>query len=572
MTTQHTPEERRGAIGLSVTDDHMEAWVQVQDGFEPSGEDYREALHAAGIIEGIDEDALAGAEANPPVYEGVVLARGRLPVAGRQAEVEFLFATLKSPFVAPDDLDAPLAIDFRESKVLQHVGAGDVLARKRPASVGVSGATVFGAELPASGGGDTVFLASTNCTYSDDRTAILAKISGVPILEKGNKVSVQAVLQAKNVDYSSGNLHHIGSVKIDGDVLPGFRIEATGNIDVGGTVEGASLLAGGMVLIRGGIRNRATVEAVGDVFVKFVDSESSVKSQSSIHVALDCIQSRLDASECIVVGGQISGGHAKSGLLIEARGVGSMREVATRVEILRVVGDAALVQAREELARLEAAATQPMRSQGSAGPSVVPGGRTSVAAGGARPSMVAPPRLIAPPAMRPVGTSLLPRPNMPAIMPRPPTGLGAPLRLPKPPPPGASLLPRAGVLLAKPTVTASDTPGATKPESLGARLGLPSVASAPQTASQMRRAVQEQVRHEWDVLASRRVVDYLVTELANTNTTRGRVVVRGNVHAGTTVAIHHMVQEVHSPVQGRVYFAGEGYVKEAIVAMAHLGT
>lgn len=577
MTTQHTPEERRAAIQLSVTEDHMEAWVQVYEGFAPSAEDFREALSAAGIVCGIDEAALAAVEKQAPVYEPVRVASGQAAVDGTNAEVEFLFATLKSPFVVPDDPDAPIAIDFKESKVLQHVGAGDVLARKTMATAGSSGFTVFGATLPARSGADVHFVAAVNTSYSDDRTAIIAKISGVPALEKGNKVSVQAVFQTKNVDYASGNIHHIGSVKIDGDVLPGFRVEATGNIEVGGTVEGASLLAGGMVLIKGGIRNHATVEAVGDVFVKFVDSESSVKSQGSIQVALDCIQSKLDALECIVVGGQMSGGHAKAGLSIEAGSGGSAREVATRFEVLRNVSEGALIQAKDEVARLEAAAAQPMRTQ-AVGPASMTPGKKPLAAVPQRPSLAGPSRVLAPPAARPVGTSLAPRPGgLPPIVQRPPAGLAGNVRLPKPPgapqapAAGASLPPRPGALLPKPSPSAPAgkpaLPALKPPTTMGAIPGAPQI----QTAGAMRRQAQDQVRHEWDILSGRRLVDYLTAEVGHPNVMRGRVLIRGEIHPGTTIGIHRMSLDVNSKVIGRVYFAGEGFVKEAIAAMGHLG-
>ena len=594
MSVQHTPEERRAAVQVSVTEDHQEAWVQVYEGYAPSAEDYREALSNAGVLSGIDEAALVAAERDVPVYNPVCLARGALPVEGTNAEVEFLFATLKSPFIVPDDPDAPIAIDFRESKVLQHVGHGDVLARKTPATPGSNGFTVFGVSLPARSGSDMVFVAATNTAYSDDRTAIIAKISGVPALEKGNKISVQAVLQAKNVDYSSGNIHHIGSVKIDGDVLPGFRVEATGNIEVGGTVEGANLLAGGMVLIKGGIRNQTTIEAVGDVFVKFVDSESSVKSQGSIQVALDSIQSKLDALECIVIGGQVSGGQAKAGVSIEANAAGSSREIATRVEVLRNATEAVLVQARDDLQRIEAAATQPMRTQASAPMSMMPGGKRPLAPAPQRPGIGMPPRMIAAPASRPVGTSIAPRPGVPPIVPRPPAGLAPNLRLPKPPgalgapsmmprpgtvgaPATPSMMPRPGALGVRPALPSAAPGAGSKPPAQALapaiRLAAPGLPTIPQSAGQMRRVVHDQVRHEWDVLAARRLVDYLVAELAHPNPLRGRVLIRGEVQPGTTIAIHRMTLDVSSKVQGRVYFAGEGgYVKEAIASMGHLGS
>ncbi len=107
----------------------------------------------------------------------------------------------------------------------------------------------------------------------------------------------------------------------------------------------------------------------------------------------------------------------------------------------------------------------------------------------------------------------------------------------------------------------------------GLRLPAPAVpqAAVPQTAGQMRRQVQEQVRHEWDVLSARRLVEYLVAEVGHPNVMRGRVLIRGEIHPGTTVSIHRMGLDVGSKAMGRVYFAGDGFVKEAIAAMGHLG-
>jgi hypothetical protein len=276
----------------------------------------------------------------------------------------------------------------------------------------------------------------------------------------------------------------------------------------------------------------------------------------------------------------MSGGQAKAGVSIEANAAGSSREIATRLEVLRNATEAALLQSKDELQRLEAAATQPMRTQAAGPMSMMPGGKKPIGApGAARPSIAAPPRVIAPPAARPVGAAPA-RPGLPAIVPRPPSGLAPNLRLPKPPgapaapapPPGGSLVPRPGSLVGRPPMPgAAATASGSKPPVPAVRLAAPALPTVPQTAGAMRRQVQDQVRHEWDVLAARRLVDYLTVEVSHPNPVRGRVLIRGEIHPGTTVGIHRMNLDVNSKVQGRVYFAGDGYVKEAIAAMGHLG-
>ena len=68
-------------------------------------------------------------------------------------------------------------------------------------------------------------------------------ISGHVILEN-DKIFVSNVLELVNVDNSTGDIDYEGDVVVNGNVLAGFTVKATGDITVSGIVEGATVIAG----------------------------------------------------------------------------------------------------------------------------------------------------------------------------------------------------------------------------------------------------------------------------------------------------------------------------------------
>src|SRR5690606_8653815 len=76
------------------------------------------------------------------------------------------------------------------------------------------------------------------------------------------------------VDNKVGNIDFNGSVMVRGNVLNGFRIKASGDVEVKGIVEGGYIENTGDVIVKQGIQgyNRLTINTKGSVTTKFVEN------------------------------------------------------------------------------------------------------------------------------------------------------------------------------------------------------------------------------------------------------------------------------------------------------------
>jgi uncharacterized protein (DUF342 family) len=122
-------------------------------------------------------------------------------------------------------------------------------------------------------------------------------------------------------------------VKIGGNVLPGFTVKATQDIDVAGVVEGATLEAGGKVTVRGGVRQHAVITSHSDVSVRFVDSESSITTRANLMVVESAMHSTLTAGLAIKVGRKLIGGTAQAGEYISAEQIGAIGGTHTVLDV-----------------------------------------------------------------------------------------------------------------------------------------------------------------------------------------------------------------------------------------------
>jgi len=459
--------ERPPKLDVAVTEDGLEAYVQALPDVPIAVGDVLHALAYYNVTFGIDTSLVAEvARANDP-DRPMLVARGRAAIAGRDASIEYFFETAAAnptpaamPAVASqEDKEAQELIanadqlDFRLGKVLPNVQPGDVLATKIPAMAGTPGNTVFGTSIPAPHGKDLSFAIGRNTKFGDDDLSIIARISGTPVVERDGKVSVLDTYVVKEVNLATGSISHIGNVRVDGDVLAGFTVEATGDIDVHGNVEGATLVAGRNLVVRGGMRGRARGEAAGDVVVRFVDPECTVKAKGKVIVQRNCIQGTIEALEKVSVGGNLIGGHVRSAMGVDAAVVGSSGAVPTTLEIDHTLSEALLAHLREELERLEtggeSAFTNPQPAsleEEEFEPSPLTGASPSSSAIPASPSTTRPnslpPRPGATPSRAPIPppantisrmkASIPPAPRSPSLPPRPQAASAS--RLPAAPP------------------------------------------------------------------------------------------------------------------------------------------
>jgi uncharacterized protein (DUF342 family) len=127
------------------------------------------------------------------------------------------------------------------------------------------------------------------------------------------------------VDFSTGNIRASGSVRVRGQVTPGFVVQAGKLAEIFGDVWEGVIEAKGDVKVRGAITAGSRVKAGGNVSARFV-LNSRVEAEGDVDVALSVTGSEIYAKGRLrVVGSQgvILGGEVNAALGIEARTIGS---------------------------------------------------------------------------------------------------------------------------------------------------------------------------------------------------------------------------------------------------------
>ena len=155
---------------------------------------------------------------------------------------------------------------------------------------------------------------------------------------------VEPVLVVEAVTMASGNINFEGSVVIRGDVASGMSVTATGDIEIGGVVELATLDAAGSIVVRGGIIG-GLGRKDGGVQMLRAKANFEVGYAQNAHIeAGDCIviddtavQCELVATNHILVGrkkrGCLIGGKHQATLSVTAKEIGSAQRVATVFEM-----------------------------------------------------------------------------------------------------------------------------------------------------------------------------------------------------------------------------------------------
>lgn len=329
--------ERQDAhFELEIAPDAMSAWMTVtpaRGGHPLKVDDVVPALAQAGVLFGIDEQALLQVCAAPDGGR-VLAAQGKPARNGEDARFEMLVDVTRDrrPKVGEDGL-----IDFRELGDIPVVDADQPLMKIVPETVGFLGRNVRAEVLEPVGGRPVAFPADLPGAKVDaqDPRLLRAVFKGQPV-RIGDGVMVEQVIFFKGASMASGNIAFDGTVHIEGDVLTGMKVQASGDIIVTGTVDGGHLEAGGSIKVGGGIIAQASARAGDSLSARFVEN-SQVDAGVGIAIDSMVLQSQLQAGNQIIVGtqspqrGRLVGGSARAMMLIRTPLLGDQASAVTQV-------------------------------------------------------------------------------------------------------------------------------------------------------------------------------------------------------------------------------------------------
>lgn len=297
-----------------------------------SKRDILRELDALHISHGIEKDAIESFLTDRQYCTDYVVARGKEPRHGKDARIEYYFNTdLRAKPTRREDG----SVDFFNLNTINHCKEGELLARLYPEDRGDYGQNIIGEKLKPRDVKHFVLKFGNNIEVSEDKTEIYSRINGHVMLME-NKVFVSDVYEVENVGTATGNIVSEGSVIVSGNVQAGFSVNATGNVEVRGVVEGASITAGGDIIIARGMNGmgKGILKAGGRIVAKFfenatVESGSYVEADSIMH-------SRVSARTEINVDGRkgfIAGGVVRATSRISCKILGSSIGADTVVEV-----------------------------------------------------------------------------------------------------------------------------------------------------------------------------------------------------------------------------------------------
>ncbi len=346
-------EVRDASAAIEVAADKMAAWLTVTPpcgGAAITREQIDRALSDKGITAGILAEEIGRVLENGAA-DRTLIAQGREAAHGEDGRLECLIAMVKDRHPHLDENDIA---DYRDLGGIVSVHQGERLMQKHPPTPGEAGENVLGQVIPAKPGKEAMYSTQLKGAIADpeDPAFLIAEIPGQPV-EVSHGMTVEPTVMLKTVDLSTGNLDFDGTVHITGDVHAGMSIRATGDIHVDGTVEAATLDAGGDIIVKGGIIGHnevhdhpdekqksgiARIRCKGSCSAHFIEN-ASVETDDSILVANLVMQSELAAVNQIMVGkpgsgmGRIIGGLSEATLLVQAATIGSPAGVKTRVMV-----------------------------------------------------------------------------------------------------------------------------------------------------------------------------------------------------------------------------------------------
>ncbi len=321
---------------VRISKDNMKAFVTIS---KPIGGEVmtekaiHEALAQNGVVLNINEAEITNI-VNQKIYDKEVLvAEGIQPQDGKDAELTYHFDISSERTI---NIDKDGKIDYHELSLIKNVRAGDKLVTLTPHTEGIPGKNVQGAEVPGKDGKKLALPRGKNAEASESGLELLAAVDGeVKVID--GKVNVFSVYEVKqNVDNSTGNIRFNGKVVIMGNVLTGFIIEAEGDVEVYGVVEGAQIKSNGNIILHRGIQgmNRGELYCEGDLIAKFIENskieaKGNIQSDAIMHSQVVCGK-KLEAAGRK---GLLVGGSFKVGEEIKAKVVGSPMATITELEV-----------------------------------------------------------------------------------------------------------------------------------------------------------------------------------------------------------------------------------------------
>ncbi|HOJ12810.1 MAG TPA: FapA family protein, partial [Clostridiales bacterium] len=345
-------------IQVNISPDKMKAFIIISasdyNNEVPSLMELLNYLKENEVVYGINKDILNVIISQGLFNQEVLVAEGTYPVdgIGGSLKLHFNIKRDKKPAILEDG-----RVDFRNLGLIENVRKGQKLCSIIPPLPGEDGKTVTGEVIASSKGKPAKSPIGKNVELTEGLDGLIASIDG-QVSYLNDRIHVYPYYEvSSDVDNSTGNINFVGNVIIRGSILSGFQVEAGGNIEIWGVVEGATVKAGGDILIRRGVQgnSKATIISEGNIVARYIEhsnieAKNDIRAEAIMHSTVKCGgKLELSGRKGLLVGGNI-----KVRKEIKAKVIGSQMATFTEIEVgvppeLREISRSL----KEEVAKLE---------------------------------------------------------------------------------------------------------------------------------------------------------------------------------------------------------------------------
>ena len=216
-----------------------------------------------------------------------------------------------------------------------HIVAPDThIATVHPPTSGRPGVDVYGQPTQARDG-EPYELAADGSVSIEADGRVITRIAGLIVFENDTLHIDPTLNVPANVDFTTGNIHFNGDVFIKGDVCDQFTIDATGDVEVHGLVEGAHIRCDGALRALGGVagKEHAFIDVGGSVEARYLSGVNGI-IKGDLTVARDMVTSEmkvhgeLHAEAAVITGADLTvAGPARIGVLGAPAGIATTLRV-----------------------------------------------------------------------------------------------------------------------------------------------------------------------------------------------------------------------------------------------------
>ncbi len=325
------------SLQIDVSKDKLEVTILLT---EPSG---GKILSVTEIVDNLNKNNIKFGIINKKIEEvvnrqvfnqSILIAQGKAAISGEDGQIIYPFNDETESRNTIIDEDG--RIDYKNLNRIRNVNAGTLLIEIIPPTEGINGMDVYGNEIVARTGKEVLIKKGKNVVESEDGLKIYAAKDGEVHFIDGTIYVDEVININGDIDNETGNIQFNGKINIKGNVQSGFKVEAEGDIEIWGVVEGATLISKGNIIIHRGVQgnNQAYLQCSGNLNAKYLEN---VRVKCGGNVESDAIlHSDVTTKGKIIVSGKkglIVGGDIKAGKEVRANVVGSNMGTITKIEV-----------------------------------------------------------------------------------------------------------------------------------------------------------------------------------------------------------------------------------------------